>query len=299
MRIMVTGSNGLLGQCIARQANGLAEVVGCDLHPTSLTEGIVYRRIDIASASEVARLLREVRPKWVINTAAITDVDRCERDRALAWRVNVLGVENLLRACEAVHAALIQLSTDYVFDGRNGPYSEADVPYPLGYYGRTKLESEARVRSSAVEGLVVRTMVLYGYAPGVRPNFVTWLLNTLSSGERVRIVTDQWGNPTFADDLAILLFRCASKGLNGTFHAAGGEFVSRYDMALRVAGVFGYDPDLICPISTEELGQVAHRPLKSGLQTGKLEGALNIRMGGLDHGLHRLRSQMIGCGGTG
>jgi len=274
-----------------------AEIVGCDLHPTSLVDGIAYRRIDIASSEEVFRLMEEVRPEWVINTAAITDVDRCEGDRELSWRVNVLGVENLLRACETANAGLIQLSTDYVFDGRNGPYTEEDVPNPLGYYGRTKLESEARVRSSSVGGLVVRTMVLYGYAPGTRSNFVTWLLCRLSSGERVRIVTDQWGNPTFGDDLALLLLQCASKGLTGIFHAAGGEFVSRYDMALRVADVFGYDPDLICPIRTEELGQIAQRPLRSGLRTDKLEAALNVSMKGLDHGLRRLRSRMIGCGG--
>ena len=295
MRIVVTGVNGLLGQRIVGRVPREVEIFGCDLQNTAMGGRTAYRRADIAMYGEISGILRKVHPDWVINTAAITDVDRCETDRELAWRVNVIGVENVVRACEEVNAGVIQLSTDYVFDGENGPYTEEDTPNPIGYYGLTKRASEERVQSSSVRGLVIRTMVLYGYAPGVRLNFVMWLLEKLSSGERVRIVTDQWGNPTFADDLATLLFRCASESLTGVFHAAGSEFISRYDMALRAAQVFGYDPDLIRPICTDELGQRARRPLRSGLRIDKLEAALNTRMRGLNHGLRCLRSQMIGC----
>ena len=299
-RILVVGSNGLLGQKVVEVfvRGTAATVTAASVEPASVRplQSVAYRQVDITSRQEVRALVGELEPEVVINCAALTNVDACEKERDLAWRINVTGVEHLAEAVKKSGAPLVHISSDYVFDGRRGPYAEGDRPEPLSYYGKTKLASENVLRASGVPYLIARTMVLFGYAEGVKQNFALWLIDSLSAGTAIRVVDDQLGNPTLADDLAYALLKGVELKKRGVYHIAGRDIVSRYAFAVRLAEVFGLDPGLIQPIKTSQLEQPAPRPLNSGLITLKAETELGYTPSGVDDGLTVLKSQILRAG---
>ncbi len=295
-RVLITGSNGLLGQKVAEL---LSQSQAYGLHLTSSQEESVfpadqapYTRMDVTDRKQVTKVIDEIQPETIINTAAITNVDSCETNREAAWKVNVAGVENLVHAGKLAGSHVIQLSTDYIFDGRNGPYSEGDRPNPLSYYGRTKLAAENLLRTSNVGHTIVRTMVLYGQARKVKPNFALWLIKELQEGRPVKVVSDQVGNPTFVDDLAFGVVKILELKKPGIYHISGPEVVSRYDFAREVARLFKFNAKLITPIRTSDLRQPAPRPLKSGFVILKAQVELNLAMSGMESGLLILRNQL-------
>jgi dTDP-4-dehydrorhamnose reductase len=295
-RILVVGSNGLLGQKMAEQ---LVRGTSYSITLTSIEEAPVhdldsapYVKMDVTSHKEVRDLVTEVRPDVIINCAAMTNVDACETERELAWKINVSGVEYLAEAAKRQHATLVHISSDYVFDGKNGPYTEEDRPEPLSYYGKSKLASENVLRSAGIPHIIARTMVLFGQAPGVKANFALWLVQSLQARQSVRIVDDQIGNPTLVDDLAYGLLRAIELGKTGLYHIGGRDIISRYEFAVRLARVFGLDESLITPIKTSSLKQPAARPLKSGLITLKAEVELGFKPSSVEHGLEILKSQL-------
>ena len=206
MRIIcITGANGLLGNKLIAAAQPPHRIVAIDLHATLLShvcEAINYRQGDITDEHQIVELIAESGADSVIHTAAFTDVDGCEKNPDKAWQVNVDGTRNVVAACKKTGARLIHLSTDFVFNGDNGPYDEEATPAPINIYGKTKLESEKIIQSDLQNWIIARTMILFGYASSASPNFVTWLVETLSSNQEVHIVNDQFGTPTLADDLA-------------------------------------------------------------------------------------------------
>ena len=206
MKIIVTGAHGFLGRCLLGMGEE-HEWIGWSRSKGAVGD-VPCIAVDLADRALLTGLLQEHRPDWVINTAAITNVDGCELDPVDARRVNVGMVENLVAACQAADVGLAHVSTDYVFDGKNGPYGEEDPTGPLSTYGALKLESERVVLDGLKRGIVVRTMWLYGYVTGTRPNMLTWPLQTLARGETLRIVADQWGNPTYAADQRVRWLIC-------------------------------------------------------------------------------------------
>lgn len=291
MKCLVTGCNGLLGQKLMSCAPADAELLGVDLQPEPVVSGVGYQRVDLGEGEQVLALVRQFRPDWILNAAAFTDVDGAEKNQSLCWRVNVTAVEHLVTACLETGARLLQISTDYVFDGRNGPYGEQDPPNPLGYYGRSKWAGECALQHPSLHAVIARTMVLYGLGQRVRPNFVTWLIAALRKGQSVRIVTDQFGNTTLADELAEGLWRMAALGCRGLYHVAGSEIVDRYTFAIKIAGIFDLDAGQIQPITTADLAQQAPRPLNSGLLVDKAMNELGVRLSDVETGLRRLREQ--------
>ncbi|OGG49590.1 MAG: dTDP-4-dehydrorhamnose reductase [Candidatus Handelsmanbacteria bacterium RIFCSPLOWO2_12_FULL_64_10] len=291
MKVLITGSGGLLGQKLVSRGRREVRIFSTARTGPGRVQGD-FELLDVTDAQQIKALLGRLRPDWVIHTAALTDVDRCEMERDLAWRTNAGGTENIVRACEVLRIGLVSLSTDYVFDGTAGPYSEADPTNPLSTYGLTKLEGERRVLSMRGQGIVVRTVVLFGHARGVRPNFVTWLIRTLRGGAAVRVVTDQWGTPTLADDLADFLIDLCPRNVAGLFHFAGADLLSRYEMALRVCRRFGLDEGLVIPTTTQELRQVAPRPLRSGLKTDLIQRQFQVRPRPFDEALNVLAEQI-------
>ncbi len=295
-RVVITGSNGLLGQKVTEL---LSQSQSYSLHLTSSQEESVfpadqapYTRMDITDRSQVTRVIDELQPDTIINTAAITNVDSCETNREAAWRVNVNGVENLVHAGKLAGSHIIQLSTDYIFDGKSGPYSEEDRPNPIGYYGRTKLAAENLLRTSNVGHAIVRTMVLYGQARKVKPNFALWLIRELQEERSVKVVSDQLGSPTFVDDLAYGIVKILELKKSGIYHISGPDVVSRYDFAREVARVFRLNTKLISAVKTSALNQPAPRPLKSGFIILKAQVDLNLAMSGMENGLLILRNQL-------
>jgi dTDP-4-dehydrorhamnose reductase len=298
--VCVTGGNGLLGMKLTDLASRSFRVFSADLQDGPFLElrNVEYVRTDIVDSEKVDSLLRRANPEAVFHTAAFTDVDGCEIHKEAAWSVNVTGTENMALACRRYGVRLIHLSTDYVFDGIAGPYSETDMPNPVSHYGRTKLESERIVRSLLPDALIARTMVLYGYARGARDNFVTWLVEALGRGTPVRIVTDQFGNPTLADDLARALLLLFEKNAVGIVHTAGGEWLNRFEFAVKTAEAFGLDASLITPTTSEAFKQPAPRPLRSGLKTDKIEREFGFRFSTAAEGLRQVRDLMA-RGGNG
>ena len=279
-KLFVTGPRSRVGsrllESAARQGIALA---GPD--PTARSG----RPCDITDPVRVRRFFEDEKPDWVIHTAAMTDVDGCESAREEAGKVNVEGSRNVARASREFGCRLIALSTDYVFDGKDGPYSESDPPAPVNVYGRTKLEGEAAVLEACPGALVARISVPYDWNPAARPNFVMWLAGRLEAREPVRVVADQWSTPTSVPRLAEDLLEYCRKDRAGVVHLAGADFISRYDFALRVCRKFGLDESLVRRASSEEFRQAAARPGRAGLKCREAEKDLGEKMTGTDAGL--------------
>ncbi len=294
-RILITGSNGLLGQKtieLLSRTNYRLLITSVEEQSVFDREIIPYRQLDLTRRQEIRKLVDEFEPNLIVHTAAVTDVDLCEKERGLAWQVNVGSVENLIYAAKLVGGQIVHLSTDYVFDGSHGPYTEIDRPNPISYYGRTKLASENLLLTSGIPATIIRTMVLYGFGFNVKKNFALWLYKNLSEKKQINVVDDQFGNPTLADDLAYAILKIIELEKIGTYHIAGAEIVSRYDFALTLAQIFNFNKKLIAPVKSTNFKQLAPRPLKSGLITLKAETELGIKMSNVSHGLTIFKNQL-------
>lgn len=293
--VVVTGSNGLLGQAVVRRFNAKYHIIGCDMAKedyNSLVSPHAYYMLNLTKRNEIRRFFSEKKPHIVLNAAAYTDVDKCEEEKELCWSTNVKSVEWIVETCESFSPIFVHISTDYIFDGTSGSYREKDQAKPLGFYGLTKYSSEKVIRSSNLEYIIARTMVLYGTGKLVRPNFVTWVIDQLSNGNKIKVVNDQRGNPTLADDLAEALDRLIDKQEYGIYHVAGRESCNRYEFACKIADVFGLDKGLIEEINTGQLNQKAPRPLNSTFILDKLSNALDWLPGGIEESLIKLKSQL-------
>ena len=269
MKLLVVGCNGLLGQNLLRTAPASGwEVHGLGIEPAAALPDLLsdYRSVDIAKRADLEAAIAAVAPDWIFNSAAITDVDLCEREPALAALINRDTVGWMAAAGKPV----VHISTDYVFDGEAGPYSEDEPVKPLSVYGVTKLESENLVLSASPKSLIARTMTLWGRGKGAKTSFVDFVRDSLKAGKQIKIVTDQYGNPTLAEDLALGIWKLVEGGRRGVYHVVGSEWNSRYEWAQGIADHYGLDKSLIQSCLTADLKQAARRPLKSGLRIDKL-----------------------------
>jgi dTDP-4-dehydrorhamnose reductase len=291
--VLVTGSNGLLGQKLIEDFYPNYKVIACDLHTESFFSfpNLSYENLDITDRRQLGFHISFYHPQVIINAAAYTDVDGCEIHKDKAWAVNVGGVKNLVSFCKEQKIKLIQLSTDYIFNGEDGPYSENDPPDPINLYGETKLESEKIIKECRIDFLIIRTNVLYGFGKNVKSNFLLWLLEKLSQNEKIQIVTDQFNNPTLADNLSLCILEMVRKNVSGTYHIAGSEYLSRYDFAIKVAGKFNFDKNNILPTKTELLQQKAKRPQRGGLKIEKAQSVLETQLLSVDAGLDYIKQK--------
>jgi len=278
-RILIVGSNGMLGQRLIEFYKKLNDVVllAASVEEKSVFDDADYVQADISNRNEIKKVVYDFCPDFIINAAAYTNVDKSESERELAWKINVKGVEYLSEAARVLDSHLIHISTDYIFDGKNGPYTENDTPNPLGYYGRTKLASENTLKISGCKNTILRTNVLYGTAKFSRPDFVKWVVESLREKKEIKIVDDQINNPTFIDDLVQGINKIVEQHKEGIYNIGGNEFLNRYDFTLMIAEYFNLDKNLIKKIKTEELNQPARRPLKSGLITIKAQSELGYK----------------------
>lgn len=293
-RIVIVGANGTLGQRLFEFYSSLNDV---ELLPASIEEEFVfdsqsYIQLDISNRNEVKKIIYDFCPDFIINAAAFTNVDKCESERETAWKINVKGVEYLSEAARVLDSHLIHISSDYIFDGKNGPYSENDIPNPLGYYARTKLASENVLKISGTKNTIIRTNVLYGTAKYSRPDFVKWVVDSVRSGKEIKIVDDQFNNPTFIDDLVQAINRIIELRKEGLYNIGGSEVLSRFDLTMLIADFFNLDKSLIKRIKTEDLKQPARRPLKSGLITIKAQSELGYKPHSIINSLELMKKEL-------
>lgn len=298
LRILITGSNGLLGQkLIAALRNDpsvelIATSRGEDRSPEPL--GTRYRSMDITMQEEVDAVFDTTRPTTVIHTAAMTNVDACELDHAACRLQNVTATEHLVKASKRHQSHFIFLSTDFIFDGANGPYKEEDLPSPLSIYGHSKLDGEKLVMESGLDHwAIARTIIVYGVAEGLsRSNVVLWAKGALEKGQPITVVDDQWRMPTLAEDLADGCIRIAKRKATGIFHLSGPDGMSILELVYRVGRFFGLDTSVVSPIKSDSLGQPAQRPPRTGFVLDKARKGLGYAPNGFEEGLVILRDQL-------
>ena len=301
MKLLVIGGSGLLGYKVAKMASNEHETFLTYNYRSIQVEGCTALKLDKCDRKAVFELLEKIKPDVVIDTAALHNVDYCETHPEEAWKVNVEGTRNVAEACKKIGAKIIFISTDYVFDGTKGYYTEEDTPNPLSYYAKTKLEAEKTIQSLDVNYIIARPSVIYGWNPsevsglksssGKSVNFVVWALQKLEKGEEIKAVTDQYSSPTLADNLAEALLVMASSEKQGIYHTAGKDCVNRYEFTLKIAEVFGLDKSLIKPVTSEIFKQVAKRPKKCCLDVSKAEKDFGIRFLTVEEGLKLMKNQ--------
>ena len=276
--VLIFGATGLLGAHLVRRLADTGRFPVAIVHnrKSQFPPGVPWYRTPITEPDPVRKTMHRYHPAVVVNCAAYTDVDGCERDPGLAARVNTLGVENILRAAKEVGARVVQLSTDYVFDGAAGPYDENARPHPINVYGKTKHDAETAVRNAGSDTLVVRAAGFIGRGPENHPSFVEQMLATLRLGKPLRAAIDQIANVADASALAAAIPAAIEQNVTGVLHLGSRELVSRYDLALLLAEVFGYDSALVEPVMYADLGRAARRPLNGGLLVRKAQQALSL-----------------------
>jgi len=287
-KLFVTGSSGLLGNKIVELAREDYEVIPSHntnpLHSNSI-------KLDITDRKQVLNLFTKLKPDLTIHTASETNVDKCETQKEQAWKTNVEGTHNIAEVCKTVGTKLVYFSTDYVFDGEKGNYTEKDKPNPINHYGITKLEGENQVTRHCQNHLILRTSVLYGWHPR-KQNFATWVLNMLRQNKETTVVEDHYNTPTLADNLAEITLKALHEDLQGLYHASGSERINRYEFALQIAKIFHLDQSLIKPIKMNQLtAWIAKRPKDSSLNTQKIQKQLKTKPLNITEGLARMKNE--------
>ena len=297
MKILITGSNGLLGQ---KLVNLLAAKNGVTLLATSKgenrisnKEGYQYQSLDITNQQEVQQIVEEFQPGTIINTAAMTNVDACESDRELCWDLNVNAIKYLIEASGLNNSHLIHLSTDFVFDGKKGPYKEDDLPNPLSYYGESKYEAEKLLQASNIKWSIARTIIVYGIGESMsRSNIVLWAKEALEKGNPLTIVDDQFRSPTLAEDLAMGCWLIAKNNAKGIYHLSGKDVMSIVELVCRVADFYSLDKSIVTPIKSTSLNQVAKRPPRTGFILDKAVNNLGYSPCSFEKGLAIISQQL-------
>lgn len=298
-RVLITGANGLLGQKLIElfEKHKHFKVFATSRGPSRLEKlpvNVEYQALDVSNESQTRAVIDYFEPDTVINTAAMTNVDECEQNREQCEAQNVTAVEMLAKVCQEKAIFLIQLSTDFIFDGAHGPYSETDAPHPISFYGETKLKAEQII--AGVPGLqycIVRTVLVYGVAKGLsRSNIVLWAKANLEQKKTIKVVTDQWRTPTLAEDLAEGIYLIADQKATGIFNICGDEMMTPHDMALETARYFKLDKKYIEPATAATFSQPAQRPPKTGLIIDKAKSTLGFMPRSFEEGLKLLSTQL-------
>lgn len=297
-RILITGANGLLGQALVRRVSQNREfdvlATARDDAPRFDGGSCGYSPLDVTQPDAVENVFEDFAPDVVINCAAMSDVAACDENRNEAWATNARAVKRLAKHCNETRARLVQVSSDFVFNGKRGPYDEDARPDPVNYYGRAKLAGENAVREAGRSNwAIVRTVLLYGTGQGLsRSNVVLWMIDELSQGNQLHIVDDQYRTPTHVDDLATGIERLVDREKTGIYHISGRDLVSIYELACTVAEVFDLDASLIEPVSSDFFEDDVDRPPRTGFIVDRAAEELDYDPRSLEDGLRDLKDRL-------
>ncbi len=290
-KLLIISASGLLGSKLYESCSENYEVYGT--YNTHKPEFRNMHQLDVVKRDAIFRLFDEVKPDLVVDTHAVSNVDYCELHPEEAWRTNVEGTKNVAEACKTNGCKLIFISTDYVYDGNKAtPYSEKDKPHPINYYGKTKLIAEKVIEALDLDYIIARTAVLFGVSKSHdKIPFPIWVAEQLKANKKIRVVIDQYNNPTLTNNLAETLISLYEKDRSGLFNVAGKNTISRYEFAKTVANEFGLNEKLITPITTSELNQPAKRPQKVALNVSKAEKAAKVTMLTITEAVKKFRTE--------
>jgi dTDP-4-dehydrorhamnose reductase len=296
-KVLITGSNGLLGQKLLKlftQKNDF-EVIATARgeNRVSTISGFKFRSMDICNKTEVANIISEEKPNYIINTAAMTNVDQCEDEKELCWDLNVNAVQHLHDAAKDNNVFLLHLSTDFIFDGADGPYTENAKANPLSYYGESKLAAEQLLLTSDIDYAIARTVLVFGITEKMsRSNIILWVKNSLEEGKKLTIVDDQWRTPTLAEDLALGCYLIIKNRAIGIYNISGDELLTPYEMAMQTVEYFKLDNSLIEKTDGSKFQQRAKRPAKTGFILDKAKTNLGYLPRTFMEGIQILDQQM-------
>lgn len=289
MKILIIGASGLVGSYLFNQFSSCETVRG-----TSFPESEdSYSLLDIRDREALERQFTNFLPEVVLLSAAVSNVEYCEVHELESRKVNIEGTKNVIEEIKKIKARFVFFSSEYVFDGTGGPYSEEDLPNPINEYGKQKLEAENMIKQGLDDFLIIRTTVVYGKEKAGK-NFVAQLLHKLRQGKSMQVATDQISSPTYGNNLALAVRELIQKNKQGVYNIVGSKTMSRYDFALIVCKVFGLDDNLIQPVVTSRLGQRARRPLRAGLKIDKARKELETCLFSPEEGLLRMSEECRG-----
>lgn len=295
--ILITGSNGLLGQ---KLVDLLSKESGVNLIATARGEnrlpnqiGYTYQTLDITDPAAVEDVFTRYKPQIVIHTAAMTNVDTCESDLKGCEALNVKAVEYIVAACAKHQSFLCHLSTDFIFDGEAGPYDEDAVPNPISVYGESKLKAEQIIQASSIRWAIARTVLVFGIVPDMsRTNIILWVKKSLEEGKQINVVTDQFRTPTLAEDLAIGCWLIAQKEAEGIYNISGEELLTPYEMAIKTAEFYHLPKELIKPADSSTFSQPARRPPRTGFMLTKAKTVLGYKPRTFNEGIALMATQI-------
>ncbi len=293
--VFIIGCHGELGSNLVKKATGKYKVIGIGRDDKKLINNVDYEyiKINIFNRKELKELFKQYHPRFVINSVAMIDIDKCEMEKETCWKINVEAVQNLLYSSKFVDANFIHISTDYIFDGKNGPYNEESRPNPVNYYGKSKLAAENFVISSELEYSIIRTTSLYS-ANNIkgRKNFVVKLFEDLSKGNKVKVVKREIRNPTFTPNLADCIWKLINLEKSGVYNIAGKDIIDRYNYMLEFSRFFGFDENLIEAVSADDFPNRVPRPENCGLLVDKAEKKLYLNLFGIKKGFELFQEQL-------
>lgn len=288
--VLITGANGFVGSYLTRLLLDDNKVIATGKGDCRLDinhKNFQYRSLDFTLESEVAAVLSECRPEVVVHAGAMSKPDDCELDRQGAYLANVTATGYLLKESARLESFFLYLSTDFIFSGEEGMYSEEDPAAPVNYYGLTKLQAEGMVKQYPFDWSIARTVLVYGHPQGGRGNILTMVANNLKEGKPLRIFNDQVRTPTFVEDLAQGLKSIIDKRATGVFHLSGEEVRTPWEMAVETARYLGYDPELIEKVTEQTFSQPARRPLRTGFNLAKARQLLDYHTTPFSEGLRK------------
>ncbi len=296
MKILVTGTNGLLGQklvTLLQQKENVQLIATARSASVQPIKRGTFHLLDVTNKATVDSVIASTSPDVIIHTAAMTQVDDCETRREDCTLNNVTAVEHLVDACGKNNVHLVHVSTDFIFDGSTGPLDEYAKPNPVNFYGESKLAAEEIIQKSNISWSILRTILVYGVSQDLsRSNIVLWVKKSLEEGKKISVVNDQWRTPTLAEDLAMGCSRAAAKKAQGVFNISGKDFMTPYDIAIQTAAFFNLDASLITATDSTQFKQPARRPLKTGFIIDKAKKELGYEPHSFLEGLEILSKQI-------
>jgi dTDP-4-dehydrorhamnose reductase len=296
-KVLITGSNGFIGQKMMTEvlADKNFDLIALSRGSNrySNPEGYLYIDGDVCNPEQMAEVISQHRPHFIIHTVAMANVEACEANIEACEQVNVEAVKTLVSLAEKYDSHLIHLSTDFIFDGKEGPYAETAIPHPLNEYGKSKLEAEKLIQASSIKWAIIRTILVYGVPNDKdRSNLILWVKNSLEAGKKINVVTDHYRMPTLVEDLTKATLSIMDKQAKGIYHISGSEGYSIYDIAMQVAKFWNLDTSLIQPVDSSTIESAVSRPSYTGFVLDKAMADLDFRPHALKDGLALMKQQL-------